>query len=474
LTNFNCGPDSFLLSYAEQVMGDRPFLALELDEHGADAGYMTRIEAFFDVLRRQRTIPAVARRPATAKVDLRDHTVWIPPMHSLAAPIFAACFRSEGIDGRPLPPEDREAFEMGRSVTRGSECLPTALTLGAFLQAIERTGGSKHTLFMPTAEGPCRFGQYCTLHQQVLDRLGLKEANILAPSSFNSYQGLPERLRRKVGLALVVGDVLFKAVLKVRPYELHPGETNRVTAQEVSRVESVFERNGDIMAAVRQAVQRISAVPHGGAKKPLVGIVGEIYVRCNTFANEDVVGAIERFGGEAWLAPMFEWILYTLATQKISFRDRSRNPVAKWIANLKNIYVFGMEHRTYDAAGPFLADRHEPPIEEVVEAGRRFIPVNFEGETLVTVGRTIKFAEQGAAMVVNCAPFGCMPGTITTAIFRRLAPQLGIPVLGMFYDGHGNQNQRLEVFLNNAVTREQPSVPRQPFEIDRPVPAARA
>jgi len=59
LTNFSCGPDSFLLSYAEEIMGNRPLLMLELDEHGADAGYMTRVEAFFDVLRRPR--PSSAR-----------------------------------------------------------------------------------------------------------------------------------------------------------------------------------------------------------------------------------------------------------------------------------------------------------------------------------------------------------------------------------------------------------------------------
>ena len=31
--------------------------------------------------------------------------------------------------------------------------------------------------------------------------------------------------------------------------------------------------------------------------------MGEIYVRNNTYANEDVIGAIETFGGEAWMLP---------------------------------------------------------------------------------------------------------------------------------------------------------------------------
>jgi len=51
ITNFSCGPDSFLLSFFRRILGDKPFLELELDEHTADAGVLTRCEAFFDSLK---------------------------------------------------------------------------------------------------------------------------------------------------------------------------------------------------------------------------------------------------------------------------------------------------------------------------------------------------------------------------------------------------------------------------------------
>ncbi|MBN1579612.1 MAG: CoA activase, partial [Anaerolineae bacterium] len=53
VTNFGCGPDSFLLSYFRREMAGRLVLELELDDHTADAGLMTRCEAFFDSLDRQ-------------------------------------------------------------------------------------------------------------------------------------------------------------------------------------------------------------------------------------------------------------------------------------------------------------------------------------------------------------------------------------------------------------------------------------
>jgi predicted nucleotide-binding protein (sugar kinase/HSP70/actin superfamily) len=51
VTSFGCGPDSFLLSFFRRVLGSKPFLELELDEHTADAGVLTRCEAFFESLR---------------------------------------------------------------------------------------------------------------------------------------------------------------------------------------------------------------------------------------------------------------------------------------------------------------------------------------------------------------------------------------------------------------------------------------
>ena len=472
LTNFNCGPDSFLLTYAEEILQNRPFLALELDEHGADAGYMTRIEAFCDVLRQPRAaaIPRMPFKPEPG--DFRDYTVWFPPMHPLGTPFSAAAFRRHGYRSEPLPAEDQESFELGRAHTRGSECLPTALTLGAFLKVLKENPGEKHALFMPTAEGPCRFGQYCTLDRQVLDRLGYQDVPILSPSSFNCYQGVEEACRRSIWKGLLAADVVFKAACKVRPYEVHPGETNRVLEEEKNRLVDVMVLGGDLAQECRVTIDRLAAIATAGPKKPLVGVVGEIYVRCNEFANEHVIDAIERFGGEAWLAPMGEWILYTAATQSVAFYSRSRNFLKKWMADINNLYLFHQDHRFYKLAGEFLADRHEPHIKEVLEEGTKFMPINFEGESIITVGRAVKFAHQNAAMVVNCAPFGCMPGTLTTAIFRKLSTELGIPVVSMFYDGHGNQNQRLEVFLNNAV-RQAPGKASHTPSIPGPSPTTR-
>lgn len=50
LTNFSCGADSFLEHFYKHIMGKKPYLILELDEHSAVAGAMTRLEAYKNVI----------------------------------------------------------------------------------------------------------------------------------------------------------------------------------------------------------------------------------------------------------------------------------------------------------------------------------------------------------------------------------------------------------------------------------------
>ncbi len=50
LTNFSCGPDSFIEHFYKNIMKNKPYLILELDEHSATAGIITRLEAYKNII----------------------------------------------------------------------------------------------------------------------------------------------------------------------------------------------------------------------------------------------------------------------------------------------------------------------------------------------------------------------------------------------------------------------------------------
>ncbi len=457
LTNFSCGPDSFLLTYAEAMMKDKPFLVLELDEHGSEGGYQTRIEAFLDVIAGVgKKVSTTSMRPwSSDKSEFEGRTLWIPPMQPTSARLFAAAFRAHGRDARMIPVETQAAFEMGRARTRGSECLPTSATIGGFLALLKerQLDPAKQAMFMGTANGPCRFGQYVLLHRQVLDQEGYSNIPILAPCSHNSYQGIGEDIRHLGFKALLAADNLFKARCRTAPYEREPGSSEALLEKWTRRMEEAVERREKLEPLLRKAVDEFSALPVRNETRPLVGIVGEIYVRSNPFTNDYLVQAIERYGGEAWLTPITEWFLYTAQIQAWSASEGLNGLASRGLSVLKNEFMKRDEHHWSLMAGPYLADRREPSMAEVLAEGKKHLPLNFEGEAVITIGRAVMYARQGADMVVNAAPFGCMPGTLTTAILRKLQDELGIPVVGMFYDGTPGLNRMLEPVLKGLSVR---------------------
>ena len=61
----------------------------------------------------------------------------------------------------------------------------------------------------------------------------------------------------------------------------------------------------------RAATASASSTIRRDATLPLIGIVGEIFCRLNTFSNENLVQCLEGYGAEAWLSDIVEWIWYT-------------------------------------------------------------------------------------------------------------------------------------------------------------------
>ena len=62
---FGCGPDSLIGEIIERKVRNKPFMLITVDEHTAEGGLVTRLEAFCDMLRR--------RRQCTVESDISSH-----------------------------------------------------------------------------------------------------------------------------------------------------------------------------------------------------------------------------------------------------------------------------------------------------------------------------------------------------------------------------------------------------------------
>ncbi|MHA1565687.1 MAG: acyl-CoA dehydratase activase, partial [Alphaproteobacteria bacterium] len=248
ISNFSCGPDSFIITLFKELMTStdaaghetrKPALVLEIDEHSADAGVITRLEAFHESLKavesRTPVAAAVAPGPATqsprspwrhAWGDCAGRTLYIPWMGDHARAL-AAAFRHCGQPAEAMPRGDEETLRWGRQYTSGKECLPCAITTGDMLKKINEFADQpdKLAFFMPSGSGPCRFGQYNCLQNLVLKQAGMPNTiPIVAPNQDNRfYEGFKRFRKDPTRLAfggIAMTDLLLKVLLKLRPYEV--------------------------------------------------------------------------------------------------------------------------------------------------------------------------------------------------------------------------------------------------------------
>src|SRR5664279_2787933 len=170
---------------------------------------------------------------STGEHPLSGKRIYIPPMAYGSAQAFASAFRAVGLEAEPTPPSDSRTRELGARYTSGDECYPAKVTVGDFMKLLERpdTDPTRVALFMPTAEGPCRFGQYAPYLRHVLDANGYESVAILSPTSGNAYDGLGDHSKTFVRTgwrALLCADLLQKLLLIHRPYEESRGDTEAI------------------------------------------------------------------------------------------------------------------------------------------------------------------------------------------------------------------------------------------------------
>ncbi len=265
LTSFSCGPDSFILHFFSHEMNKtgRPYLELELDEHSAGAGVETRLLAFIDAIKNQKSVQTLSDKEINiiskkSEAPLTSRTMYMPHMCDGVA-CLAACFDNIGVKTEIMPTYTEKGLAFGKKNTSGKECFPCIVTTGDMFNQIEilqKQGAdikNDIAFFMPEAEGPCRFGQYNKLHRILLDKYGYADIPIISPTCEDSYscRGLikPEILtsfKMLVCQAIVYQDILEKARWHIRPYEKIKGITDRVFFKAIENAIHAIRAGGGL------------------------------------------------------------------------------------------------------------------------------------------------------------------------------------------------------------------------------------
>lgn len=459
LTNFGCGPDSFLIRFFRARMGEKTFLQLEVDEHSSDVGIITRCEAFLDSLSKNAQVSStgLSFRVNSTSCDAK-RVIYVPNMCD-AAQAIAAAFRSVGQPAQVLPKSDVESMTMGKRFCSGKECFPCIVTTGDFVRLITRPdiNPDKVAFFMPGAGGGCRFGYYNQLQRQVLDELGFQDTPIFSP---NQNRGLYEALGGKAGdtfvrrawNCIIAVEMLEKALHYVRPHTESPALVESLYQEYLRKLCVKTEAGEDLEPLMREARKAFGALPFTMDGRPWIGVLGEVFVRAHHFSNHDLIKRVEELGGRVWLVPFSEWIYYINDLQQ---EDNSR--AKKWGAALRVKMVDAVmkhdEGRLLRAWDGFLPNAHERVPRELVAFGSRYVDPAFRGDAVLSLGKAEEFYRLGLSGIINVMPFTCMPGIITSGLFKRFQQQHdSMPILNLAFEGMDCHDLpiRLEAFIQQC------------------------
>lgn len=452
ISNFACGPDSFLIRFFREKLGAKPSLLMEVDEHSGDAGFITRIEAFLD------SIKGAPRSGAAKMISPRSEVktgrkIYIPYMCDHAR-ILAAAMKRSGIEAEVLPPPDAGSIAIGRQYTSGRECIPAIITAGDMVKKINTPGFDprRSGFFMAQGSGPCRFGQYYRLHRIILDELGHEDIPIYAPNQGPSLfddlgpMGLKFLLAAWDGICAV--DALEARSRMIRPYEKTAGRADAIYQRGLDELCRRIEQGRGIVAPLKELRQELDAVEVDPVPKPRIGIVGEIYVRSQEFSNNFVVRRLEDLGCEVALASIGEWFLYLNYTRVRNcgwFGQRRRAVFTR----VFDRYMKYRQRKMFRTLGL----EPETPIAALLDYAAPYLHATLEGEAVVTVGKTVDFIKDGFDGVVNVMPFTCMPGNTVTTVYKKIKEDhAGFPLFTLAVDGldHAVDAMRLETFVTQA------------------------
>jgi predicted nucleotide-binding protein (sugar kinase/HSP70/actin superfamily) len=265
---------------------------------------------------------------------------------------------------------------------------------------------------------------------------------------------------KDVWVAIAGVDLLRKLILRIRPFARDPRYAQQVYDKLLGQwLEAVEKRRklSEMAELMGTIADYFAAVPLDGAlRKPRIGIVGEIYVRSHPFANLDVVARLEELGAACDLASLAEWIYYTNFTRSRMARRRGQG--RDFLTNRIQDYV---QHKIEKGLAAPLEKKFgrlaEEPVEHVLQLARPYLDDSFEGEAVLSVGKTVEYHHQGFGGVVNVMPFTCMPSTIVSTQTRRISADCGdMPILSLSFDGQEDPTltTRLEAFVEQVRQRQ--------------------
>ena len=404
-------------------------------------------------------MPEDRRRTIIAPYFAEGYSEFLPALFSLAD-YNLVC----------LPTGSQADAETGLSYANNDVCYPATIVIGSIMNALNSGNYDLNNtaVIITQTGGQCRATNYYSLIKNAMVRSGYANVPLLSLATSSDISNTQPGFNipwRKVAPMLTHAMAYADALNRL----YHSAAVRTLPSAKVSALElrnryiylgTEAVRNRDKKALQRlmeEAVAEYNSIIDREKSAPVIGLVGEIYVKYNSFSHKNVVKWLLEEGVEVVPPSLIEFFSTSFvsrhANRELNIRQE-HTPV--WITD--SIYRY-LRHivKKYDricASYPFY--RPSSNIFDIARLSKRVISTAADfGEGWFLPGEICHLAESGVSNVISLQPFGCIANHVISKGIEKRLRTLYPDVNMLFLDfdsstSEANVYNRLHFLVDNA------------------------
>ncbi len=399
----------------------------------------------------------------------KEYTILVPVMLPIHFELMRHVFENEGYKMELLHTATPEMKQLGLKYVHNDTCYPAVLVIGQLLAALEsgRYDVNKTALIIMQSGGGCRASNYIHLLRKALEKAGYPQVPVisfnLSGMELNSGFRMTVPIIRRCLAGVIYGDLLMLLSNQTKAYEVRKGDTQKLLERWIMDIAGQFQAGrGFGMKHMTENFDRIIAsfaeIPMNRVPKVKVGIVGEIYVKYASFANNNLEDFLAEQDCEVLVPGMLGFLLFKIDARIQDANLYGGSRVKKMIATLMLNYFTKVETAFMEAVDrcPVFTQLSsyqdtKPLVDGLIGIGNRM------GEGWFLPGEMIELVKHGYSNIVCTQPFGCLPthicGKGMIHKIKQMYPKANIVPID--YDpGATKVNQENRIKLMLAVARE--------------------
>ncbi len=482
ITSFGCGPDAFIIDEISDILRKKGknLTLLKVDDVNNIGSLRLRIRSLIESLRFKNLEKQIEEQddvqlPIFRKEDSKK-TILVPFFSEYYSPLVVALFRAAGYNMKNLPPSNQLSADYGLKYANNEICYPATLVVGDIIKALDSGEYSSQdtAVCITQTGGQCRASNYIALIKKALIAAGHGDYSVLSLTMDDALQNLQPgfeikwtRIIRTALVATLYADSISKMYYATVVREKQKGMSLYLRDLYIQKAEIFVEQRDTkaLFVLLREAVLAFNEQA-GDEIVPRIGLVGEIYVKYNSFGHKNIVNWLTEQGVEVVIPPLIDFFLQYFVNAPVNSRQYVQKAGMPRVI-LNTLYALA---NSYVKKANKIIDEFKHPIlfSDIRSEGRNAshivnLAAQF-GEGWLIPAELIAFAHQGIYNAVSIQPFGCIANhVIAKGIERKvrhLYPKMTLLYLD-FDNGASEANilNRLYFMIQNA--REQCEKERQ-------------